>query len=170
MKHEYNRDGDSFRSPWSNKFFPPSESAEFIPSEKLHKLEQKMNDVFSQYVYLYYDNAISSVYLVDAEGDNFNGAFLVKKELEHQKEIKYGNWDAIHIVTCEVGAEKISYSIVSSVLLMMEIDTQEVGKMTIAGSSSKQASSEAPVNAEFKDSPDLVHIRYIGKLIEHNEA
>jgi len=65
IKHEYNRDGDSYRSPWTNKFYPACD-ATFFPSTELLSLEQKCNDVFSQYVKLYYDFAISSVYLADA--------------------------------------------------------------------------------------------------------
>lgn len=38
LKHEYNRDGDSYRSPWSNQYFPPTEST-FFPSAHLLQLE-----------------------------------------------------------------------------------------------------------------------------------
>ena len=170
LKHEYNRDGESFRSPWSNKFFPEAADCSFFPSADLLKLEQKMNDVFSQYVYLYYDNAISSVFLVDSETPGFNGSYLVKKVLENEKEIKYGCWDAIHIVTCEIGAEKVNYQVVSTVMVTIDAEQETLGKMNIAGASSKTAKSEAPVNAEFNSNADMVHIRYIGKLIEHNEG
>lgn len=45
LKCEYNRDGDSYRSPWSNKYYPEIYS-EAYPSNDLLKLEQKFNDVF----------------------------------------------------------------------------------------------------------------------------
>ena len=64
LKHEYNRDGDSYRSPWSNQYLPKTEST-FYPSAHLLQLEQKANNMFATYVRLYYDNAHSSVYLVD---------------------------------------------------------------------------------------------------------
>ena len=35
LKHEYNRDGDSYRSPWSNKFYPESPDCSFFPSAPL---------------------------------------------------------------------------------------------------------------------------------------
>jgi capping protein beta len=38
LKHEYNRDGDSHRSPWSNTYFPACE-ATFFPSAPLLSLE-----------------------------------------------------------------------------------------------------------------------------------
>jgi capping protein beta len=45
---DYNRDGDSYRSPWSNKFNPPLEDG-FAPSEELRKLEIEANYVFDAY-------------------------------------------------------------------------------------------------------------------------
>jgi capping protein beta len=39
LKHEYNRDGDSYRSPWSNTYYPASPDATFFPSEQLLQLE-----------------------------------------------------------------------------------------------------------------------------------
>src|SRR4051812_48029578 len=38
---EYNRDADSYRSPWSNKYDPPLEDA-YMPRPELHKLEVTM--------------------------------------------------------------------------------------------------------------------------------
>ena len=38
IKSEYNRDGDSYRSPWSNEYFPETES-DFYPTKKLRRME-----------------------------------------------------------------------------------------------------------------------------------
>lgn len=46
LKCEYNRDGDSYRSPWSNKYFPQGSEDAVYPSNDLLSLEQKANDVF----------------------------------------------------------------------------------------------------------------------------
>ncbi|CAG2209510.1 CAPZB [Mytilus edulis] len=45
---DYNRDGDSYRSPWSNTYFPPLDDGA-MPSERLRKLEQEANRSFDQY-------------------------------------------------------------------------------------------------------------------------
>jgi len=42
LQHEYNRDGDSYRSPWTNKYWPQMHS-EFFPSPQLRGLEEKAN-------------------------------------------------------------------------------------------------------------------------------
>ena len=81
IKHEYNRDGDSYRSPWTNKFYPPC-AATFYPSQTLLALEQKANMIFEQYVQMYYDQAYSSCYFADAPTEGFNACFLVKKVVD----------------------------------------------------------------------------------------
>jgi capping protein (actin filament) muscle Z-line, beta len=136
----------------------------------LLKLEQKANDVFSQYVHLYYDFAVSSVYLCDSEQHGFSGCFLVKKELHDQKEIKYGCWDAIHVVTCAMQGGKAGYTVISTVMITLDAHTDSIGKMTIAGSSAKTASCEVAMDAGFNADPSLAHIRNIGRMIESNES
>jgi capping protein (actin filament) muscle Z-line, beta len=56
---DYNRDGDSFRSPWSNIYDPPlpignngqggSGGGGILPSEKMRKLEIQLNEGFDTY-------------------------------------------------------------------------------------------------------------------------
>lgn len=57
LKCEYNRDGDSYRSPWSNKYFPPRSDDAVYPSNEILGMEQKANDVFQRYAQLYFDSA-----------------------------------------------------------------------------------------------------------------
>lgn len=45
---DYNRDGDSYRSPWSNTYDPPIEDGA-MPSESLRKREIEINAAFDQY-------------------------------------------------------------------------------------------------------------------------
>lgn len=73
LKSEYNRDGDSYRSPWTNKYFPPIELLEgeedyepSYPSNELLQMEIKANEVFARYAKMYYDrNFYTSVYFFD---------------------------------------------------------------------------------------------------------
>ena len=83
---DYNRDGDSFRSPWSNKYDPPLEDGA-VPSTWLRELEEEANSMFGSYRDQYYGNpSLSSVYLWDLdEGDengSFAGCILFKKVAE----------------------------------------------------------------------------------------
>jgi len=81
LKHEYNRDGDSYRSPWTNTYYPENPDCSFFPSEQLLKMEKKANELFTMYVKLYYDFALSSVYFNDTEEPGFNACYLIKKEI-----------------------------------------------------------------------------------------
>jgi len=45
---DYNRDGDSYRSPWSNEYDPPLDDGT-LPTAKLRKLEVVANEAFDTY-------------------------------------------------------------------------------------------------------------------------
>ena len=92
---DYNRDGDSYRSPWSNEFDPPldggpgaggvgpggrSEGAGegAVPGERVRRMEVKANEAFDVYRDLYYEGGVSSVYLWNLD-DGFAGVVLLKK-------------------------------------------------------------------------------------------
>lgn len=74
---DYNRDIDSFRSPWSNTYYPELSPKDLqdspFPSAPLRKLEILANDSFDVYRDLYYEGGISSVYLWDLNEEDFNG-------------------------------------------------------------------------------------------------
>ena len=51
---DYNRDGDSWRSPWSNEFDPEVPDGEgTVPSDRVRKMEVRMNDAIDVYRDLY---------------------------------------------------------------------------------------------------------------------
>ena len=63
---DYNRDGNSYRSPWSNKYDPPlRDGAE--PSSKLREVEIEGNAVFDTYRELYFEGGVSSMYAWDLD-------------------------------------------------------------------------------------------------------
>ncbi|XP_071478387.1 F-actin-capping protein subunit beta-like, partial [Diadema antillarum] len=94
---EYNRDADSYRSPWSNKYDPPLEQGA-VPEGKLKKLEEEANKIFDLYRDVYYEGGVSSVYLWDlGHGHGFAGVILIKKAGDGSRMIK-GCWDSIHVV------------------------------------------------------------------------
>lgn len=94
---DYNRDGDSYRSPWSNQFDPPLDEAGpggvgaggndgagegAVPGERVRKMEVKANEAFDIYRELYYEGGVSSVYLWNLD-DGFAGVVLLKKCESH---------------------------------------------------------------------------------------
>lgn len=91
---DYNRDGDSYRSPWSNQFDPPLDDSSSmsgmgagggdgagegaVPSERVRAMEIKANEAFDIYRELYYEGGVSSVYFWNLD-DGFAGVVLLKK-------------------------------------------------------------------------------------------
>ncbi|EPQ27302.1 uncharacterized protein PFL1_05224 [Pseudozyma flocculosa PF-1] len=120
---DYNRDADSYRSWISNTFHPPldldpSQSIDGqpgnLPSPVLRQLEIKANEVFETYTKLYYDSALSSVYLWDLEAEpsvfagssvgsqapsTFAGVILIKKAIGDAASGNgtFGSWDSLHV-------------------------------------------------------------------------
>jgi capping protein (actin filament) muscle Z-line, beta len=77
---DYNRDGDSYRSPWSNEFDPPIDDGT-LPSERVRKLEVAANEAFDVYRGLYYEGGVGSTYFWDLD-DGFAGVVLLKKGIQ----------------------------------------------------------------------------------------
>ncbi|KHN03705.1 Putative F-actin-capping protein subunit beta [Glycine soja] len=99
---EYNRDADSYRSPWSNKYHPPLEDGS-LPSSELRKLEIEANDIFAIYRDQYYEGGISSVYMWEDDNEGFVACFLIKKDGSKTGQgrrgyLEEGAWDAIHVI------------------------------------------------------------------------
>jgi hypothetical protein len=84
--------------------------------------------------------------------------------------IKYGNWDAIHIVNFTINGSKADYKVISTVMITMETNMPLLGKMTVAGSCAKTANQTVTLPADFATNSDAHHLRVIGKIIENNEG
>jgi capping protein beta len=74
---DYNRDGDSYRSPWSNTYDPPIDDGA-VPSDRVRLLEEQANAAFDTYRELYFEGGVSSAYLWDLD-HGFAGVILIKK-------------------------------------------------------------------------------------------
>uniref|UniRef100_A0A8C1UVF1 F-actin-capping protein subunit beta n=1 Tax=Cyprinus carpio TaxID=7962 RepID=A0A8C1UVF1_CYPCA len=156
---DYNRDGDSYRSPWSNKYEPPIDDGA-MPSARLRKLEVEANNAFDQYRDLYFEGGVSSVYLWDLD-HGFAGVILIKKAGDGSKKIK-GCWDSIHVVEVQ---EKSSgrtahYKLTSTVMLWLQTTKTGSGTMNLGGSLTRQMEKDETVS---ESSP---HIANIGRLVE----
>jgi len=83
---DYNRDGDSYRSPWSNEYVPPLDG--FVPPERLRKMEVEANLLFDVYRKLYFEGGYSSVYFFETDDKSptsFGACFLIHKDVPSTK-------------------------------------------------------------------------------------
>ena len=89
LKCEYNRDGDSWRSPYTKAYFPPIPEGEdqdvFYPEGDLKTLEEAANKVLKEYTNLYFGDAISNAYFFETTDTGFGAVFLIKNQIEGTK-------------------------------------------------------------------------------------
>ena len=108
LNSDFNKDGDSFRSPWSNEYFPNNEGHRILSNE-LRELEKHLNKLFKIYTTLYYnDNTISSVYIWE-QGDSINSGFncsvLIKNFINDNKFIYNSFLDCYNVINVKFNSE-----------------------------------------------------------------
>ena len=157
---DYNRDGDSYRSPWSNTYDPVLDDGA-VPSDKLRKLEIEANAAFDQYREMYYEGGVSSVYLWDLD-HGFAGVVLIKKGGDTKK-IR-GCWDSIHVVEVQEksGGRSAHYKLTSTAMLWLQTNEAGSGMMNLGGSLTRQAEMDSTLDGK-------PHIVNIGKMVEDME-
>ncbi|KAF2869462.1 F-actin-capping protein subunit beta [Massariosphaeria phaeospora] len=159
---DYNRDGDSWRSPWSNEFEPTLEDGEGVtPSDRIRKMEVKANEAFDVYRELYFEGGISSVYLWDMD-DGFAGCVLLKKAVNPTPKSS-GSWDSIHVFDAQDRARTAHYKLTSTVILSLGTDSAELGGLDLSGNMVRQIEQDLAVD------DDTSHVANIGKLVEDME-
>ncbi|ETV68959.1 hypothetical protein H257_15295 [Aphanomyces astaci] len=162
---DYNRDGDSHRSPWTNAYYPPIEDGEgFVPSDNLRLLEIQANELFDVYRDMYYQGGVSSVYMWDLE-PGFAACILIKKDVHHQRFVEEGGWNSIHVVEVhEKNDKEAVYTLTSTVLLAMNVShRQELGHLNLDANLTRQT------ERTMKFESQSAHLSNIGRLVEDME-
>ena len=163
---EFNRDLDSYRSPFSNQYFPPLDDGQEIP-ERLRQMEIKANNAFASYCHLYYTGGISSVYLWEIDDNVFGLGVFIRNEID--TELRGGQ----HIKGCINCADTVEvdesnstavYKLTSSAIVNVEMDIGLGTPLTISGSTSASKTK----NAKWANDDD--HLINIGQLVEGNSA
>eukprot|EP00158_Paraphelidium_tribonemae_P000879 Partr_v1_DN23588_c0_g1_i1_m14163 putative capping protein len=159
---DYNRDGDSYRSPWSNEYEPALEDGA-KPSAGLRKIEVAANEAFDTYREMYYEGGTSSVYMWDLDA-GFAAVILIKKTADAAAKKLKGGWDSIHVLEVQENGRNSHYKLTSTVMLFAV--TGKVGALNLSGSMTRQTEQELPVEAA--DTANS-HIANIGRMVEDME-
>jgi len=162
---DYNRDGDSYRSPWSNKYDPPLPDGQ-TPTKSTRELEELFNNTFNVYRDLYFEGGVSSVYLWDTDS-GFAGVVLIKKTQDQAKggNPMKGSWDSIHVFEVDDKGATADYRLTSTVMLNIETEDEKTGTVSLSGSMTRQESRDAqPVSKE------KTHVNNMGSFIEDMEG
>jgi len=170
---DYNRDGDSYRSPWSNKYVSmdpniPVVEDGFVPTKRLRDMEVMANQVFNTYRQLYFETGHSSVYFfnTDEKDDSraFGACFLIHKDVGQGKGLKTGVWDSIHVFdVSEQKKDSFEYKLTTTVMVSMIMFNEKVGNVDLSGSMTQQLSHTDSVTKEKG------HIQIMGKMLEEME-
>lgn len=167
---DYNRDGDSYRSPWTNEYYPPMEGG-FKPNKKLRELEVCANSLFNIYRKLYFTGGYSSAYFFETDVDDDNGfgaCFLIHKEIDQKKSLKKGIWDSIHVfevVATDVKNE-FKYKLTTTVMISLIIQGEKIGTSDLSGLRTQQME----ITAKLKQGKREDHVENMGKMLEDCET
>ncbi|KAK4132288.1 F-actin capping protein, beta subunit [Trichocladium antarcticum] len=174
---DYNRDGDSYRSPWSNQFDPPLGSGlggvgpggsnegageGAVPGERVRRMEVQANEAFDVYRELYYEGGVSSVYLWNLD-DGFAGVVLLKKGSPQNGSSSSGEWDSIHVFEASERGRTSNYRLTSTVILSLSTKGASLGEVDLSGNMTRQVEQDLPVDN------DEGHIANVGRLVEDME-
>ena len=166
---DYNRDGDSYRSPYSSLYDPPIEGDEGVqPSPSVRALEVAANEAFESYREAYYPgDSAGSVYMWDAANDSFAACWLVKRTIVGGSNGD-GSWDATHVFSISVdkGSQTASYKLTTTVLLALNVDREgSCGSVDLSGSLIRQSSSTGLSLAADRGG----HVANMGAMVEAME-
>jgi len=176
---DYNRDGESYRSPWSNEYDPPLDDGT-TPSPKLRKLEIAANEAFDTYRELYFEGGVSSVYLWDLDDGGFAGVVVLKKVLTSTSATSpSGSWDSIHVFEASERGRNAHYKLTSTIMLHLVTKTASkggadptaasegksgAGEIVLSGSMTRQIEQDHPL------ADPSSHITNTGRMVEDQET
>lgn len=121
IQSDFNRDGDSYRSPYSNKYFPDLPDG-VLPPSNLRELEVEANTIFDKYLQLYYDKGVSSVYSWEIP-DGFAVCVLFKKDYSNSETHQQGFWNSSHFFRItKKGADAFDYNLTTTVTVSLGVN------------------------------------------------
>lgn len=170
---DYNRDGSSYRSPWSNAFDPPidpEEAVDLVPVGRVRRMEEALNAGVDVYRELYYEGGVSSAYLW-ALDEGFAGVVLFKKSVSGQAKSK-GGWDSIHVleVTESAGKRSAHYKLTSTVILDLSTSSPAVDTLELAGNLTRQTQQDLPLSGLREAEVEQGHVVNVGRMVEDMET
>jgi len=158
---DYNRDGDSYRSPWTNQYFPKIDG--FLPDKRLRAMEEMANSIFDAYRNLYFEGGNSSAYFFETDDQNFGACWLIHKEVDAEKSLKKGWWDSTHVFEVAPNGDKFVYKLTTTVMISMQLMDDKIGSANLSGLRTQQDTKT------FAAKEDPEHVCNMGKMLEDME-
>jgi capping protein beta len=177
----FNRDGDYYRSPFSNAYFSregaPMDGAEasdaLLPPPALRTLEEHAQMMFDEYAFQYFGAAVCSVFAwetADSVEEGFAVAVLIHKTAAESADhdISGGFWDSIHVFNVSIADGEATYALTATV--MLDLATSEETGLRVAGSISKQQTASHRLGSVRGRAPHEEHVMAMGRALEEVET
>ena len=179
IESEYNRDGESYRSPWSNTYFPPIDSNKLLPKE-LRDLEEKINQLIKLYLKIYYsEDAISSAYITyqdESISNGFSCSVFIKSKVNNSPYLKDDSYlESTNIISVkfvrersdEPNKEKIKVNYRTNTIFLFKLELKDLDGGIYNGTKNCECKKSTYISNYFDFE---THLKYIGKSIEENEG
>ena len=174
IESEYNKDKNSYRSPWSNTYFPKIETNNFLPNE-LRLLEEKINMLIKLYLKIYYNpNTISSSYIFltsSSFSHGFNCCVMIESKFNNHEELDENSFlDSTNIINVKFMKErdreesKAVYTTNTTFLFKLKMKNSEC---EFNGTENCENKKTAYISENNKVN---THLENIGRSIEENET
>ncbi|SPJ09021.1 F-actin-capping protein subunit beta, putative [Plasmodium sp. DRC-Itaito] len=158
----FNKEKDSYRSPYTNIYFPEQYINSYVPPEHLRTLEILYNKIFDRYRKAYYMNGLSSVYLLPHPiEDGFVACFLIKKKEIFDKETNI-KWEATHLIQVNITNLKVHYQI--SCTINFEIKKND--NLILSANINKALENSKKISDIYLFKDQYFHMENMGYLIE----
>lgn len=159
-----NRDGDSYRSPYTSEYVPPLDDG-IQPPPHLRELELMANKGFQAYLKHYFEVGVCSVYVWETGDDSFAVGVYVRKEVENDGDVLSGLISCSDVCECTpLGNNMWSYSLVSTALVNVHFQCEIPSPLDLNGHVEDQNTE----THEVKEPID--HLVHIGEMIEKNAS
>ncbi|ANQ08785.1 Capping protein (Actin filament) muscle Z-line [Plasmodium coatneyi] len=158
----FNKEKDSYRSPYSNRYYPEHCPNGYIPSESLRTLEMLYNEMYDRYRKAYYIGGLSSVYLwPNPIEEGFVACFLIKKK-ENYDTCTSLTWEGTHLIQVSITHVTIHYQISTTVNFFIK----KKNEMTLSASINKALETPKKVSNVNLVKDKYFHMHNMGKMIE----
>ncbi|SCN62311.1 F-actin-capping protein subunit beta, putative [Plasmodium chabaudi adami] len=158
----FNKEKESYRSPYTNLYYPENFPNGYIPSEPLRSLEILYNEIFERYRKAYYINGLSSVYLwPNPIEDGFVACFMIKKK-ENYSNNTYMDWEGTHLIQVNITHSIIHYQISTT----LNISIVQKNETTLSASVNKVLENPKKISDINLIKDKYFHIENMGKIIE----
>ena len=178
IESEYNKDEESYRSPWSNTYFPKKESNKHLPKE-LRLLEEKINMLIKLYLKIYYSkDAISSAYITftdESISNGFNCCVMIQSKINDSKNLDENSFiESTNVINVkfmrerakEPNKEKIKVIYRTSTTFLFKIKMKNA-ECEFNGTENCDCNKSTYIKDYFENK---THLEFIGKSIEENEG